>query len=60
MVLNYECSDDVLTSRLLARAVHSGRIDDNEESIKKRLVLFHSKTEPVVKYYEDIVASVRI
>lgn len=58
MVLNYECSDDVLTSRLLARAVHSGRIDDNEESIKKRLVLFHSKTEPVVKYYEDIVASI--
>ena len=59
MVLNYDCPDDVLVSRLLARAKHSGRTDDNEETIKKRLELFHSKTQPVMENYADIVVTVR-
>ena len=60
MILNYDCPDEVLTERLLERGKHSGRVDDNIESIKKRLVLFHEKTTPVVEYYGDIVATVRI
>ena len=59
MVLNYDCPDDVLVSRLLARAQHSRRTDDNEETIKKRLELFHSKTQPVIENYADIVVTVR-
>ena len=58
MVLNYDCPDDVLVSRLLARAQHSGRTDDNEETIKKRLELFHSKTQPVIEHYANIVFTV--
>ncbi|XP_057289382.1 uncharacterized protein LOC130612110 [Hydractinia symbiolongicarpus] len=59
MVLNYACPDEVLVSRLLARAAHSGRIDDNEETIKKRISLFHEKTTPVIEHYDDIVATIQ-
>ena len=41
-----------MTSRLLDRAKTSGRVDDNEETIKKRLKTFHDITTPVVDYYE--------
>ena len=57
-MLNYECPDEVLTSRLIERGKSSGRVDDNIESIKKRLTLFHEKTSPVVEHYNEIVASV--
>ena len=57
-MLNYECPDEVLTTRLIERGKHSGRVDDNIESIKKRLVLFHEKTAPVVEHYSEIVNSV--
>ncbi|CAH1271782.1 AK5 [Branchiostoma lanceolatum] len=52
-VLYFECSDETMTERLLGRAKTSGRVDDNEETIKKRLTTFHNATEPVVQYYED-------
>ena len=60
MILNYHCPDEVLTERLIARGKHSGRIDDNIEIIKKRLVLFHEKTTPVIEHYSDIVVTVCI
>ena len=41
-----------MTKRLLGRAETSGRVDDNEETIKKRLKTFHDITTPVVEYYE--------
>ena len=40
-----------MTKRLLGRAATSGRADDNEETIKKRLVTFHSVTTPVIDHY---------
>ncbi|XP_078686294.1 uncharacterized protein LOC144918994 isoform X2 [Branchiostoma floridae x Branchiostoma belcheri] len=52
-VLYFECSDETMTERLLGRAKTSGRVDDNEETIKKRLTTFHNATEPVVDYYDD-------
>lgn len=42
-----------MTNRLLGRAKTSGRADDNEETIKKRLVTFHSETTPVLDTYKD-------
>ena len=42
-----------MTKRLLGRAETSGRVDDNEETIKKRLKTFHDITTPVVDYYEQ-------
>ena len=50
-VLYFEVSDDTMTKRLLKRAETSGRVDDNEETIKKRLKTFHNITSPVVDHY---------
>ena len=51
-VLFFECSEQILTDRLLKRGVSSGRIDDNLESIKKRLETFRKCTEPVITHFE--------
>ena len=51
----FQCDDSVLIERLLKRAETSGRADDNEETIKKRLALFHDKTMPVIDYYDKKV-----
>ena len=50
-VLYFEVQDDTMKSRLLKRAETSGRVDDNEETIAKRLKTFHEHTEPVIGYY---------
>jgi adenylate kinase len=50
-VLYFEVSDATMKSRLLKRAETSGRADDNEETIVKRLKTFHDVTTPVVGYY---------
>merc|ERR1719277_2889173 len=51
-ILNFDVSDETMTARLLKRAETSGRADDNEEIIKKRLVTFHNRTQPVIDYYD--------
>ncbi|GFN77637.1 adenylate kinase isoenzyme 1 [Plakobranchus ocellatus] len=43
-----------MTQRLLGRAATSGRADDNEETIKKRLVTFHNITTPVIEHYSKL------
>lgn len=50
-VCYFEVSDDTMTKRLLKRAETSGRADDNEETIKKRLRTFHDLTQPVIDHY---------
>ena len=47
----FECSEEVMTRRLLQRSEFSGRADDNEETIKKRLVTFREQTLPVIQHY---------
>ena len=41
-----------MTKRLLHRGQTSGRVDDNEETIKNRLKTFHNQTFPVLDLYE--------
>lgn len=50
-----------MVKRLLKRGETSGRSDDNEETIKKRLDLYYKATEPVIAFYESrgIVRKVR-
>lgn len=48
-VLYFECSPETMTKRLTGRGATSGRADDNPETIKKRLDVFASETEPIVK-----------
>lgn len=40
-----------MTKRLIKRGETSGRIDDNEETIRKRLETFHAETTPILGYY---------
>jgi adenylate kinase len=51
-VLYCEASDDTMKARLLERGKSSGRVDDNEDSIKQRLETFHQVTQPVIDYYD--------
>jgi adenylate kinase family enzyme len=50
-VLYVEASDETMKKRLLFRGQSSGRVDDNEETIKQRLATFHEQTKPVVEHY---------
>jgi adenylate kinase len=50
-VLYFEVADETMKKRLLKRAETSGRVDDNEETIVKRLKTFHNHTQPVIDYY---------
>jgi adenylate kinase family enzyme len=40
-----------MKKRLLHRGLSSGRVDDNEETIKNRLATFHEHTKPVIDHY---------
>ncbi|XP_064650272.1 uncharacterized protein LOC135501836 [Lineus longissimus] len=51
-VLYFDVSDNTMKARLLNRAKTSGRVDDNEVTIGKRLTTFHNHTEAVLKHYE--------
>lgn len=51
LVLFFSCTDATLTDRLLKRGQSSGRVDDNEETIKKRLNTFHQHSQPVIQNY---------
>lgn len=52
-VLYFEVPDEVMVERLMERAKTSGRVDDNEETIRKRLKTFHDHCDAVLKHYED-------
>lgn len=41
-----------LMTRLINRGKQSGRSDDNEETIKKRLDVYHSQTSPLIDWYK--------
>ncbi len=50
-LLSLEVPEEELKRRLIERGVDSGRSDDNEEVIQKRIVEYKSKTEPVAEHY---------
>ncbi|KAI0566029.1 adenylate kinase [Gracilaria domingensis] len=52
-VLFINCSTTVMVERLLKRATTSGRSDDAEEVVRKRLKTFENKTMPVVEHYRN-------
>ena len=52
LVLMLDVDEKELVQRLLARAAKEGRSDDNLESIKRRLAVYHEQTAPLVAYYE--------
>jgi adenylate kinase len=52
VVVLLDVAEDELVKRLLGRAAKEGRSDDNLESIKQRLKVYHDQTAPLVAYYE--------
>ena len=41
-----------LMTRLIKRGQECGRSDDNEETIKKRLDVYHNQTAPLIEWYK--------
>lgn len=51
-MIELDVPEDELMARLIKRGQESGRSDDNEETIKKRLDVYHSQTSPLIEWYE--------
>lgn len=52
-VMLVEVDEEELVRRLLKRAAESGRSDDNEVTIRRRLEVYRDLTEPLVRLYES-------
>ena len=50
-MLELSVPDEMLMERLINRGKTSGRADDNEETIAKRLSVYHAQTAPLVEWY---------
>ncbi len=53
LVLSLEVPEPDLIKRLVGRGATSGRSDDTEEVITKRIKEYHLKTQPVAHYYNE-------
>jgi adenylate kinase len=51
-VLLITVPEEELIRRLLGRALEEGRPDDNENTIRARMVEYYQKTQPLVEYYK--------
>ncbi|XP_075991896.1 adenylate kinase isoenzyme 1-like [Anticarsia gemmatalis] len=51
VIIYFEVSADTMTKRLLGRGLHSGRADDNEDTIKLRLKTFLDNNQQVLNQY---------
>ena len=45
--------EEELMDRLIKRGAASGRADDNEETIKRRLVVYNEQTSPLKEWYKN-------
>ena len=52
-MLELDVPEDELMKRLLLRGQQSGRADDNEATIRKRLVVYHEQTQPLIEWYKQ-------
>ena len=51
-MIELDVPEEELMKRLVLRGQQSGRTDDNEETIKKRLGVYHSQTTPLIEWYK--------
>ena len=52
-MIELDVPEDELMTRLIKRGQESGRADDNEETIKKRLVVYNQQTSPLKEWYKN-------
>lgn len=53
IMLDLDVPHDELIKRLIERGKVSGRADDNEETIKKRLEIYDVQTKPLINWYKQ-------
>ncbi len=55
-VIEIRVPDEELFNRIETRSEESGgaRSDDNVETLKKRLAVYHEQTAPIIPYYEGV------
>jgi adenylate kinase len=51
LLLDLQVEEDELVKRLIERGKNSGRTDDNAETIKSRLKVYHTQTVPLAEHY---------
>lgn len=51
-MIELDVPEDELMQRLIKRGQESGRSDDNAETIKKRLDVYHNQTAPLIEWYK--------
>ncbi len=52
-VVGLDVPEEELVDRLIKRGEQSGRSDDNLDTIRKRLDVYHQQTQPLRDYYES-------
>lgn len=52
VMLDLDVPEEELMTRLIKRGQDSGRADDNEETIKKRLIVYNTQTSPLKEFYK--------
>ena len=53
VMLELDVPEEELMERLIKRGIESGRTDDNEETIKKRLKVYNEQTSPLKEWYKN-------
>ncbi|XP_078317843.1 UMP-CMP kinase-like [Crassostrea virginica] len=53
-VLFFNCPEEVCVDRCLSRGKTSGRADDNEESLKKRIKTYNESTMAIIEHYRNL------
>ena len=53
VMVDLDVPEEELMVRLIKRGKDSGRAHDNEETIKKRLHVYHSQTAPLIDWYKN-------
>lgn len=52
-VIGLDVPEEMLIERLINRGKETGRADDNIDTIKERLTVYHNQTMPLRKFYEE-------
>lgn len=59
-LIHFTAPTEVLVARMKDRAEKEGRIDDNEETFKKRLKNYDEKTAPILEYFRGKGAIIEV